>query len=308
MNEKPTYYAVIPSNVRYDKELNANAKLLYGEITALCNKDGKCYATNDYFSKIYEVSKKSVSNWINLLIKKGYILSKLTYKKGTKEIENRYLSLIIHPMEEKVDTPMEEKVHTYGRKGSYPMEEKVKDNNTSINTINNNNKLLLQKESEYFPDNKQLNDLFKDFLENRTELYNKKINTPRSIKIAINKLNKLDNDNDKITMLELCIERGYRGIADKFPNTTFNNNTNHDNNKINREHKERVIKLANQLNYKFNIINDKEKYNQVFIDNITKLTTDKKQQQLIYKYCKEKYGKTLTNDYQENMFNKNYFN
>ena len=36
-NEKPSYYAIIPANVRYDKRLTDKAKLLYGEITCLTN-------------------------------------------------------------------------------------------------------------------------------------------------------------------------------------------------------------------------------------------------------------------------------
>ena len=34
------YYAVIPAEVRYDKSLKPNAKLLYGELTSLCSRSG----------------------------------------------------------------------------------------------------------------------------------------------------------------------------------------------------------------------------------------------------------------------------
>ena len=45
-----SYYAIIPANVRYDRRLTANAKLLYGEITALCNEKVYCWERNSYFS------------------------------------------------------------------------------------------------------------------------------------------------------------------------------------------------------------------------------------------------------------------
>lgn len=68
-----SYYAIIPASVRYDKKLCPNAKLLYGEITALCNEKGYCWATNSYFSGLYGVSNRSIVNWINELEQAGHI-------------------------------------------------------------------------------------------------------------------------------------------------------------------------------------------------------------------------------------------
>lgn len=67
------YYAIIPANVRYDKELTPNAKLLYGEITALCNEKGYCWASNSYFSDLYNVSKVSISKWLKQLEEKNLV-------------------------------------------------------------------------------------------------------------------------------------------------------------------------------------------------------------------------------------------
>ena len=54
MNEenKSNYYAIIPAVVRYDNKLTDKAKLLYGEITCLSNKEGYCFATNNYFANL----------------------------------------------------------------------------------------------------------------------------------------------------------------------------------------------------------------------------------------------------------------
>jgi SOS-response transcriptional repressor LexA len=73
MSEKVSYYAIIPAEVRYDKDLPPNAKLLYGEITALCNKEGYCFASNEYFANLYGVSKRSITGWIAALEAKKYI-------------------------------------------------------------------------------------------------------------------------------------------------------------------------------------------------------------------------------------------
>ena len=122
------YYAIIPANVRYDKSLTPNAKLLYGEITALCNEKGYCWAGNDYFAGLYDVSKTSISKWISALRDCGYINIQLEYAEGTKQILNRYITLVKDPIEEKLNTPL--------RKVKDPIEEKLIVNNTVNNTSN----------------------------------------------------------------------------------------------------------------------------------------------------------------------------
>ena len=72
MKQQPSYYAIIPAEVRY-ADITANAKLLYGEITALCSKEGFCWASNQYFADLYGVNKTTISEWIAVLKSKGFI-------------------------------------------------------------------------------------------------------------------------------------------------------------------------------------------------------------------------------------------
>lgn len=117
--EYPSYYAIIPANVRYDKTLKANEKLLYGEITCLTQSTGKCFASNDYFANLYGTSKETISRWISNLAQQGYIKTQLIYKNGTKQIINRYIEINQEGIDKIINSPIDEK---------------VKDNNTSINT------------------------------------------------------------------------------------------------------------------------------------------------------------------------------
>ena len=66
MCEQPNYYAILPAFVRYDKDLPANARLLYGELTALTNKKGYCFASNNYFAPLYGVTTQEISKWIKI--------------------------------------------------------------------------------------------------------------------------------------------------------------------------------------------------------------------------------------------------
>lgn len=93
MEIKKGYYAVIPATVRYDKRIPANAKLLYGEITALCNQSGLCWAENTYFANLYEVNNRTIQGWINSLLNAGYIRRDIQYGEDGKTVIRRCLSI-----------------------------------------------------------------------------------------------------------------------------------------------------------------------------------------------------------------------
>lgn len=135
MKEEPNYYAIIPANIRYDEDLIQGSKLLYGEITALSNQKGFCWANDMYFANLYKVSKKTIQTWLKSLEVRGYLTREVIYKEGSNEIVSRYIRLCAYPSNENVHTPMHEK---------------VRDNNTSINTTINNtsNKNILSSSDE----------------------------------------------------------------------------------------------------------------------------------------------------------------
>ena len=89
---KPNYFANIPAHVRYS-DITPNAKLLYAEITALLQMNGVCFASNKYFSTLYNKNKTTISRWISELKQKGFIKITYTYKDGTREIDNRYIQI-----------------------------------------------------------------------------------------------------------------------------------------------------------------------------------------------------------------------
>jgi len=94
MKEQPNYYAVLSAEVRYDDRLKANVKLLYAEITALCNMNAECFASNKYFADLYKKEKGTISGWVSQLVKYGYVEVRYTYKEGTREISHRYVKII----------------------------------------------------------------------------------------------------------------------------------------------------------------------------------------------------------------------
>jgi DNA-binding transcriptional MocR family regulator len=209
--QQKAYYAIIPANVRYDKDLVPNAKLLYGEITALCNEKGYCWASNQYFAELYNVSDRTIKNWISQLADKGYIQRSVKYREGTKEIEQRKLFIgrenNFTTSGNYVPDPRENNFTT-------PSEKNFLDNNTSINnTFNNTNiyKGEKKRKSETvnsviaeYTESKDLQDALHGFVEMRNKV--RKPLTARAMKLSLNKLTELAvDDMTKIAIVNQSI-------------------------------------------------------------------------------------------------------
>lgn len=95
-NKQPrkSYYSITPANVRYSQKLVDGAKLLYGEITALCNERGYCWATNEYFAQLYGNDARTVSRWLTSLVKEDHI-----YVDTSKGIRKIFLRHVFSPDE-----------------------------------------------------------------------------------------------------------------------------------------------------------------------------------------------------------------
>lgn len=199
--QQKAYYAIIPANVRYDKDLAPNAKLLYGEITALCNEKGYCWASNQYFADLYHSSISAVQKWVSALVKKGYINLELVYKEGTKQVLHR--KLYITPGVN-IYTTSHKNLYDPGVKNYMtPGVNICVENNTSINNTFNNTDIYKGKKKQKsetvksiiaeYTENKDLQDALHDFVDMRTKA--RKPLTVRAMKLSLNELDKLAVDD-----------------------------------------------------------------------------------------------------------------
>ena len=136
--EKPNYYGILPADVRYCTCICSNAKVLYTEFTALSNKKGYCWPTNEYFANLYKKSTASISTWIKQLKEQKFIY--IYYEYRGAEVTKRYI--FINEKSYKLFLADKENLN---RKGvdkenlNRTDKENLKDNNTSINNTSINN-------------------------------------------------------------------------------------------------------------------------------------------------------------------------
>ena len=174
----------IPAALWLTEDLTMQEKLFLVEINSLDNEDG-CFANNNYFAKFFDISKTRVTTVINNLIDKGFITRKILYKQGTKQIDKRVLKICSPPYPTKVVYPIPQNEDT-------PIQQKLRDNNTSFNnTINNTNYNNKKKQTKH------------------------KFGTYQNVKLTEKEYNKLKNDysniDDIINWFSAYIEeKGYK--------------------------------------------------------------------------------------------------
>ena len=131
-------YSICFNEWALDKSINGELGLLL-IISSLCAEKGYCFASNDYFAKLFNEHETTISRKIRKLSEKGYIT--VQYEKRGAEIKNRMIRLA--------------KLLTDDYQTCYStISENAKENNISIfnNTSKeiDNNKLLSTKKVEKF--------------------------------------------------------------------------------------------------------------------------------------------------------------
>ena len=82
-------YSVIPARVRDDHSLRPNAKLLYGELSALAQAEGYCWAWNAHLAETLGISKRTVEDLLKQLRDRGHIQLEVERDPDTNEVIRR---------------------------------------------------------------------------------------------------------------------------------------------------------------------------------------------------------------------------
>ena len=164
---KSNYYAIIPANIRYNKELKFAERLMYGEIIALSNKIGYCYASNKYFAELYEVSQSTISRWISHLVKLDII--------GIEIIRNDKKEIVERRLYVKDMSYIQNFSYPYIQNNQYTICKKSKENNININMLDRLFNYIIKKETKIPKEFECYEETIIDVLEKYDLLYTQEI-------------------------------------------------------------------------------------------------------------------------------------
>ena len=131
LKEKGSTFSVIPAAVRYDNTLTDKAKILYGTITAYCDKKGYCWATNKDFAEQYKCTIQYIIKLIKSLENNNHI--KVERTSNSRKI-------YINNLDKRKKTSAYSEKNVIGGINNLFFQTKQKETHNNIkNNINNNN-------------------------------------------------------------------------------------------------------------------------------------------------------------------------
>lgn len=158
----PGYYAVIPADIRYDEELPANAKLLYGEISAMAAAAGFCWARNSYFASLYHRDKTTISRWLRMLERRGYIRREMQWGEDRTAAQRRIYLTGHGGMQSCTGDSLQKYQNLHGKN--------AKENNTENNTRESMRaKNPYGKMQNVWLDDREVEDLLRNYTQEEVE-------------------------------------------------------------------------------------------------------------------------------------------
>lgn len=216
----PNYYAIIPANVRYNKELTFLEKFLYCEFTALSNVDGYCFAKNKYFANLYDKDEKTISRAISHLEELGYI--NIEYERSGAKITKRKISIsMVKTTSDKIvngtETTGDKNITREQEKFLLASDKIVTDNNVTYDYLLSLIMYNLPKEQkelikEYNFD-KRVEDKIYAWLQYKKE--KKQAYKQSGLRMLLNDINKHctnDGVENVVDSIENCIKNNYAGL------------------------------------------------------------------------------------------------
>ena len=206
----PAYHAVIPADVRYDARLKASAKLLYGELTALCDRDGYCWASNRYFADLYGTSDRTVERLLQELEDCGYIRREVLRDDKKNVVQRRIYAgaFMVIPSRQNCREGSRQNCQEPPDKivGSLKGRSIQKNNTPIAPTITN-------RFIEYSGEDVELLQRLVDFAEMRQKIRSP-IKTDRQVTLLLNRLDNLSagDAETKRAMLDEAVEKGWKSV------------------------------------------------------------------------------------------------
>lgn len=140
----PAYWATIPADVLYDHALPDKAKLIYGEISGLCDKKGYCWADNENFAELHDVHPDTISRLLSALSKRGYIRIEMVPTKTGHE-RRIYAGIRMGGVGKNADTRLDDFADTGVGKNAGGVSAKTSTHNKINNILDNNTPLTPQR-------------------------------------------------------------------------------------------------------------------------------------------------------------------